>query len=136
MRIWIYLLLFSMIFSGCTYYAPPGENHSVRVVTAIDVTSTENGITENYHYTDTNKMQVILHYLRNLQPDKVTPIDPESFRTDAYEIRLALSDGTQTTYRQIFDEFLQKNDGRWHSIDRTLGAILPKVLDNMPSDRL
>lgn len=136
MRTWIFLLIISLLLSGCTYYAPPGENHPVRVVTRIDVISTEDGFTQNYHYTDNTKMQVILHYLRNLQPDKSTPINPDTFRADAYEIKLTMSDGSQTVYRQIFDEYLQKNGGRWHSIDRTLGAILPKVLDNMTSDRL
>ena len=136
MRAWIYLLIISLLLSGCTYYAPPGENHAARVVTVIDVVSTVDGSTQTYHYTNSYKMQVILHYLRNLHPDRSTPISPDTFRADSYEIKLSLSDGSQTVYRQIFDEYLQKNGGRWQSIDRTLGAILPKVLDNMASDQL
>ena len=130
------LLIISILLCGCTHYAPPGENHQVRVVTRIDVLTNTEASTQKHSYTDNEKMEVILYYLRNLQPDKATPITPDTFRSDSYEICLTMSDGSQTIYRQIYDEYLQKNGGRWHSIDRALGGILPKVLDGMSSDGL
>lgn len=136
MRRWMFFLIICLLVSGCTYYAPHGENHPVRVVKRIDVISTQDGSVTRFCYTDSKKMETVLHYLRNLQPDKYTPITPDTFRTDAYEIRLTLSDGTQTVYHQIYDEFLQKNGGRWKSIDRVQGATLPQMLSIMPSDEL
>ncbi len=136
MRRWIFFLIICLLLSGCTYYAPDGENHPVRVVTRIDVISTQEGTLKQFTYTDSKKMKTVLYYLRNLQPDRSTPITPDTFRTDAYEIRLTLSDGTQTVYHQIYDEFLQKNGGQWKSIDRTQGANLPQMLANLPSDAL
>lgn len=122
--------------TGCTYYAPPGEDHPVRVVTQIDVAATQAGEIFQFHYTEPEKMQTILQYLRRLEPDQFTPITPDTFRTDAYEICLTLSDGSQTVYHQIYNEYLQKNGGPWQSIDRALAASLPQLLANMPSDTL
>jgi len=130
------VILFFCFLSGCTYYAPPGENHPVRVVTRIDVSATQDGQLLQYHYTDTDKMETILQYLRNLKPDRSAPITPDTFRTDAYEIRLTLSDGSQTIYYQIYDEYLQKNGGPWQSIDSTKGAAIQQLLLILPSDSL
>lgn len=123
------------MLTGCTYYAPPGENHPVRVVTSVDVTATEQGTLHRFHYKDPEKVQAILGYLRRLNPDFSTPITPDTFRTDAYEIRLNLSDGTQTVYHQIYDEYLQKNGGPWKSIDRVQGGTLLQLLSELPSDK-
>ena len=136
MRLSIFFITLCILLCSCTHYVSTGENHPVRVVTRIDILTNTDSTTQKYSYTNNDKMAVILHYLRNLQPDKTTPITPDTFRSDSYEIRLIMSDGSQTVYRQIYDEYLQKNGGRWHSIDRTLGSILPKVLKGMSSDAL
>ena len=136
MRRCIVLLLLVFSLSGCTYYAPPGENHPVRVVTQIDVITTQDGALLQFHYRQPEKMKVILTYLRHLKPSQFKPITPDTFRSDAYEIRLTLSDGSQTVYHQIYDEYLQKNGGPWKSIDRVQGGTLYTMLSNLPSDQL
>lgn len=136
MRRFLIILVVFMLFTGCTHYAPSGENHPVRVVTSIDVSTTENGEILRYHYTATEKMETILKYLRKLNPDQFTPITPDTFRTDAYEIILNLSDGSQTVYHQIYDEYLKKNNGPWQRIDRGQGSALPQLLASLPSDQL
>lgn len=128
------LIFFCLLLTGCTYYAPPGENHPVRVVTAIDVTAAQEGSLIRYRYTENEKIGTILQYLRQLAPDQVTPITPDTFRSDAYEIRLTLSDGSQNVYYQIYDEYLQKDNGPWKSIDKAQGATLPQLLAATPSD--
>ena len=131
-----FVILLLYFLTGCTYYAPPGANHPVRVVTRVDVSTTQDGQLLHYHYSETDKMEAILRYLRNLNPDRSTPITPDTFRTDTYEIRLTLSDGTQTVYHQIYDEYLQKNGGQWQSIDSTKGAAIQQLLLILPSDSL
>lgn len=130
----LWIILFA--FSGCTYYAPSGKTHPVRVVTQIDVTATHEGALLEYRYTENEKMEAILHYLRQLKPDHFTPIAADTFRTDAYEIRLTLSDGSNTVYRQIYNEYLQKDQGPWRSIDQTRGGTLLHLLSNMSSDKV
>lgn len=128
------LLIIIFVFSGCTYYAPPGENHPVRVVTCIDVVTTQDGELLEFRYTESEKMEAVLSYLRSLEPDQFTPITADTFRTDTYEIRLTLSDGSQTVYHQIYDEYLQEDQGPWRSIDTAQGGTLLQLLINMPSD--
>ena len=134
-RVLIFIII-TLFLCGCTYYAPTGKNHAVRVVTQVDVLSTQGGQLQAYHYTDGEKVQAILSYLRKLSPDRQTPITPDTFRTDAYQIVLTLSDGSQSVYCQIYDEYLQKNSGPWRSIDRVQGAVLPHLLSKLPSDQL
>ena len=130
----LFLILICLILTGCTYYAPPGENHPVRVVTRVDVTVSQEGSLKRFHYRQAEKVGAILGYLRRLKPDQFAPISADTFRTDAYEIRLTLSDGSQSVYHQIYDEYLQKNGGQWQRIDRTQGGSLPKLLSDLPSD--
>lgn len=134
MRRFILLLLLMYLLSGCTYYAPPGQSHSSRVVTSIDVTASENGQLLHYRYTEQQKMGAILNYLRQLDPDVLKPITPDTFRTDAYEIRIQFSDGSQTVYHQIYDQYLKKDNGQWHRIDRIQGSMLQPLLTSLPSD--
>lgn len=136
MRRYCLLLIAILFLSGCTHYAPPYENHPVRVVTAIDVTTTQQGEIYRFRYSSNEKMEAILKYLRSLEPDQFTPIEPDSFRTDAYEIILTLSDGSKTVYHQIYDEYLKKDNGRWQAINRAKGASLPQLLAGLPSDSL
>lgn len=130
------VIFISLFLCGCTHYAPPGENHPVRVVTRIDVTGTQEGILRRYSYSTPDKMRAILSYIRSLEPDRFTPITPDTFRSDAYEIVLIQSDGSKTIYHQIYDEYLQKNDGPWQAIDKARGGSLPQLLALLPSDAL
>ena len=127
----VILLIF---LSGCDHPAPTGKNHPPRVITAIEVTASAEGQLTHYRYTSEEKMQAVMHYLRHIQPQLSTTISPDTFRTNAFRITLLLSDGTQTIYHQIHSDYLQKNDGVWHSIDSSKGAALLRLLEELPSD--
>ena len=129
-----FIILFLLLLPGCTYYAPPGENHADRVVTKVTVMVTQRGEPLVYQYTDPEKMGTVLTYLRTLGPARCAPIAPETFRTASYHIQLTLSDGSQTVYRQLHDSYLQRNDGPWRVIEAPKGATLLPLLRLMPSD--
>lgn len=129
-----FILLAVLLLAGCSYTAPPGENHSPRVVTAVEVTASAEGELFQYRYTGEEKIRAVLHYLRRANPDRSIPITPETFRTDAYRITLYLSDGTKSVYHQLYSNFLQKENGRWHSIDPAHGSALARLLRELPPD--
>lgn len=128
------ILLAILLLGGCSYAAPPGECHGPRVVTAIDVTASMGGELLQYRYTNEEKLRVLLHYLRRVRPGGTVPITPDTFRTDAYRITLNLSDGTRAVYHQLYSDYLQKESGRWHSIDPTHGGALARLLKELPPD--
>ncbi len=130
----IFILFLPLLFMGCTYYAPPGENHASRVITAVEVSATQQGKTHHYRYTTETKVRALMTYLRRIKPELSTNIDPDTFRTDQYFITLFLSDGTTTQYRQLHTEYLQKDDGLWRSIDPAHGSALSRLLRELPSD--
>lgn len=130
----IFIVLLALLLTGCTYYAPPGESHASRVITAIEVTASESAQLRHYRYTTEEKMQAIMNYLRRVRPDLTTAISPDTFRTDAYRITLYLSDGTQTVYHQLYSDYLQKDGGLWRSIDAGQGAALSRLLHELPPD--
>lgn len=130
----IIFLLAALLLSACSYTAPPGEAHGPRVVTAVEVTASMEGEVSHYRYTQEEKVRTVLHYLRRAKPDRSVPITPDTFRTDAYRITLHLSDGTKSVYHQLYSDYLQKENGRWHSIDSAHGGALARLLQELPSD--
>ena len=132
---YLIIIMIAAALTGCTHYAPPGENHPVRVVTQVDVTATQDGRLNHYRYRDPEKMVAILQYLRKIKPIRTSPITPDTFRTDAYQIVLTMSDGTEATYHQIYDSYLQKNNGPWQAIENPFGSSLPQLLQALPSDK-
>lgn len=130
----LFCLLLALLLSGCSYPAPPGEAHGSRVVTAIEVTASVDGQLQHRLYTQEHKMQAVLSYLRLLQPQLRTTIDPETFRTDAFRIILTLSDGSERVYHQLHSDYVQIDGGIWRSIDPSAGATLVRILEELPSD--
>lgn len=130
----IFVLLLLVLLTGCTYYAPPGEHHGSRVVTAVEVSASVDGLLLRRRYTGEEKMRTVLTYLRKLKPQLFANIDPETFRTNAFRITLTLSDGSRQVFHQLHDQYLQKNDGAWHSIDPAYGSALVRLLEELPSD--
>ena len=125
-----FILLF--LLSSCR----AGQSHTSmpRVVTQISVISTHEGAIQHHVYTTPAKMKILLNYLRRLDPYGDTDIEPDTFRTDAYEITLFYSDGQSSIYRQIYDQYLQENDGPWKRINPADGGYLLPILTNLPTD--
>ena len=99
-----------------------------RLVTQISVSEIRDGVPENHSYTDFEKMETLLNYLRLLDPYPPVDLSPETFLADSYEITLHLSDGSSSVYRQLHNQYLQRNDGQWYRIDASMGSQLPDLL--------
>ena len=132
MRRILILLLFITLLSGCGKTVPKPDTPSV--VTLVEVSALQNGKVVHYRYTQDDKMQAILSYLRSLRPGVYVPIEAETFRSDAYRISLTLSDGRIKIYHQLYDEFMQKDNGPWQRIDSARASSLPQLLKLIPSD--
>ena len=118
-------------------FGPPQSTPSnTHIVEKIDVTAYINGEILRFTYTDQVKMGEILLYLRLLDPDLLHPMEPETFRTDAYEIRMTMLDGSETVYYQLYDFYLRKGSGCWYTISPTDGSMLHPLLISLPPDPL
>ena len=134
MRKILFVLLLCLLLSGCSMGQIMSAPSRCRVVTQVAVTAARHGAVTNHHYTQPEKMEQFLNYLRLLQPHPPVDVTPETFRADAYEITLTLSDGNRTVYRQLHDQYLQCNGGKWQKIDPKLGSRLSALLDSLPED--
>ena len=119
--------------SGCSRADSP-QPPVCRVVTQIDVAAAHNGTVHYHTFTDSEKMETILNYLRLVQPAGNAEIQPDTFRADAFQITLSYSDSGQTTYYQIYNDYLRKDNGFWKTVDQDQAAALPPLLISMPSD--
>ena len=109
-------LLLAALLSGCARRKLP-QGPMCRVVTHIQVAYTIDGRTETKTYTEPKEMESVLCYLRLLEKGNRTDIDPDSFRSDTYEITVFYSDGQHNTYRQLHDQLLQADSGPWRKIE-------------------
>ena len=125
MRCIQYLLIF------LTAFLSPNHTETVvpaahRVVTRIDVTVIHENQSTTATYTG-SQMESILTYLRLTEPTATTQFEPESFRSDTYTFTIYFSDGSQTVYRQIYHDYLQKNGGRWQRIAPKADLLFPPL---------
>lgn len=104
------------------------------IVAQVEVTASIGGESRVFTYTDPEKMETLLNYLRLLKPDVRHPLTPETFRADVYEIRLTMLDGTRNCYYQLYDTYLRKNQDPWYAISPVDGSMLHPLLLSMPPD--
>ena len=124
---WIHflmILLTSFLSPGHTAQPVPEGN---RVVTQIEVIAVHNGQSASAVYTDSAQIESILTYLRVTDPSGTTQFEPDSFRADCYTFVIYFSDGSQNIYRQIYHDYLQKNDGRWQRIGPKADLLFPPL---------
>ena len=126
--VFTFILFICCLAGGCGRRQP---QKGVRVVTSVTVTSTHESQLRTQTFTDSEKMEIILNYLRKLDPYTRTHIAPDSFRSDAYEIIVSYSDGNHSVYRQIYDQYFQVPDGSWRKIDPGHGGQLLGILGDM-----
>ena len=104
------------------------------VVVGIETTGTYEGGMWNKTFTDSPKMEMILHCLRRLQPSEMVDIDPDSFRTDSYRITLQYADGSSTVYRQLHNQYQQIDDGVYRRIREGVATQLIQLLYLLEED--
>lgn len=132
--LWI-LLGISLLFCGCRANAEsPEPAPPLRIVTQVSVTCRPtDGIGER-HYTQSQKMEAILNYLRSLEYAGKAEVDPELLAGNAYQITVQLSDGSTQVYYQRADRYLSRNCAPWEKIDPEQATLLAPLLQDMQSD--
>lgn len=129
---WIWALCFWMlILSGCQQKEPPT---ACRVVTQVDIFCQHEDVQIRRHYTQPQKMEYVLLYLRLLEPQGVPQIDPEQVDADVYEITVKLSDGETKVYRQKDHRYFSEGTQPWQAIDPEQASLFYRLLGQIPSD--
>ena len=129
----LFLLCCCLVFlPGCKGASSP--NALCRVVTQVDITGREKDVSIHRRYTDTQKMQWVLIYLRTLKPGIKPQFPPEDALGETYEISLKFSDGSEKIYRQADHRFLSQDFHPWQSIAPGRAAGLYALMRAFPSD--
>ena len=129
-------LCFLCFLSMCGCMAENTDKSGYRAVTQIDIVTKKDGKLLRRHYTEPEKMQHVLTFLRLLKPVGKPELNPDQLTEDMFLICLARSDGTQVYYRQTGHRYVCKNDESWFSIDPLQAVKLYELMANIPGDPL
>lgn len=132
-KMMILLLLLLPLLYGCSNIDQqmPGRP---KVVTKVTADYVSGSITLRREYTDSEKMQAVLTYLRCLRPFGTVESDPETAEGSQVRITLLFSDDTTKTYDQRADQYLRVDQGSWQNIPPEQGRELALLLGLMESD--
>ena len=133
MKKWTIWLLIPFILMGCTRIdrEQPGRPRAViRILASYD----SNTVKLQRAYTDAEKMQAVLTYLRCLEPSGPIQQTPAPDQRPQAHIRLYYSDDSVKDYFQLGDQYLQIDDGPWQNIPPDRGREFPILLGLMESD--
>lgn len=129
------LILFTALsISGCGKQYTPVP--LCRVVTGVDISCRHEDALIRRHYTDTEKMEAVLNYLRLVGKGSIPKLDPESLDAEVFEITLQLSDGCQKQYRQTAHRYFYRQQGGWQTMEPSHSAKLYTLMRQLPSDGL
>ena len=129
----IFLFLsFAIIVTGCGTNHTPSSRY--RAVTQVDIVTRYEHTLIRRHYTDPQKMEAVLIYLRLIKPIGKPPQDPLQLDEDVFLIAVHLSDGNIRYYRQAAHQYFSREDQSWMAIDPSLAARLYAVMRHFPSD--
>lgn len=124
------IVLLCIFLTGCK---KPDLQTDNRFVTKVTVELTRQGKVRKWSFTQPQKMEVVLYYLRNLDSLGPASSDPERFGGDCYRIDLCYTDGETCRIYQR-DQFISKALGPWKTVDSTKASLLYPLLANLSSD--
>ena len=126
----------ALLLWGCSAH-PSGESSDpqCRIVTKVTVTYEDSSTTAHMLYTNAQKMQSILNYLRLIDPYGTPQENPDYVEGSTFRIVLSYSDGCEKSYLQKADQFMKVDGGQWKRIDPERAAELGPLLGRMESDK-
>lgn len=131
-RFLLYFILFCLticIFSGCDAHPP-----LCRIATKIEVSCRHKDFQFQRIYTQNEKMQAVLSYIRLLKPRGKPEISPEHFDKEVFQIAVFLSDGTTHIYQQSGHQYFKAYNQPWKTISPEVAVRLYRVLAQHESD--
>lgn len=124
----IFIVLLSMC--GCGRK----QRDKVRVVTAVQVTISDDNNMTLRQYTKPQNIQKVLNYLRLQENLGAAEEDPERLTGTAFVIDVMLSDGSHSVYYQRGGRYLSKEYHSWQKIDRERAMDFNRMLQQTPTD--
>ena len=131
MKLGILILSMILLLSGCRRKE---SQVTFPLVTEITVRYENGFIQGELHYNEDDKMQLILTYLRLLNPYGQPPEDPETADGTLFEIILTHADGTHTIYQQKSDQYLKTGQSPWLCIQPQKAVELSVLLGYLEED--
>lgn len=107
-----------------------------RLVTGVHISGIHQDAPVDVFYSQPEKMETILYYLRTLEDLGKPDTDPERIKGDRFKISLQYSDGSHQLYRQQADRFLSRNDHPWYKVDPRKASLLYPLLQSMAADQV
>lgn len=123
-----------LIFSFWGLYGCQQKQLRCRYVTQVDIHCDHRGTPIHRTYTTQDKMGAVLMYLRLLDTTSPAELDPEATAADAYQIRVALSDGSSRDYMQKGHRYLFDPITGWHNIPAAQATKLYSLMQYFESD--
>ena len=105
-----------------------------RLVTQILVSARHEDTELFRRYTQPEKMEVILYYLRTIDPSGSAKTDPERILGDSFQINVQFSDGSEKIYRQRANQFLSCDSRPWQTVNPQKARMLLPLLESMADD--
>ena len=130
-KLGILILSLFLFLPGCSQEKSPS---SFPLVTEITVHYENGPIHGQLHYTEDDKMQLILTYLRLLKPYGQPPENPETANGTLFQITLHHSDGGTTLYQQKADRYLKSGEKPWLCIPTPKAMELSLLLGYLEED--
>ena len=131
----ICILLLLVIVSGCSQiHTPENDAPGIQMAVRVDVRCQRDGTSFERSYTQPEKLEAMLLYLRLLKPEGRVEVNPEVFSGPHSEITVHLSGGEKRVYRMRCDSFLSVDAKPWQHVDPEHAADLYPLLLIMESD--
>lgn len=127
---WLCLLLAVFFLSGCGKKAfTPSA-----VVTSVQITAGGTRRPLRRLYTEPDKIQMVLDYLRLQEGEGPADTDPERLTGTDFVIDVRLSDGSHSIYYQRGGRYLSGKYRPWQKIDEKKAADFYRMLRQTPTD--
>lgn len=126
------VLILCLLLTGCSPTKP--EAAPLKLVSSVEVDFRHRQ--EHLHriYTQSDKVDVILHYLHRLIPRGTPDSDPEQLLGERCRITVRLSGGQTRTYRLQGKQYLSVDLRPWKNISRERCSVLYHLVQHMESD--
>ncbi len=129
-KLFTILCFLPILLQGCGKTEQP----KYRAVTGVDIAFQHEDMLLTRYYTDDQKMESVLLYLRLVRPTHKPQNLPDLSGNDVYRITIYLSDGNTKQFYQAQHRYLIRPDRSWTTIDPGQASQLYKLMRHYPSD--
>ena len=131
-KLLVFICFLAFLLPGCGKAADQGPVY--RFVTGVDISFQHEDSLLTRHYTENEKVESVLMYLRLLKPLAKLDGFSELSGEDIYRITVHLSDGVDQHYYQAQHRYLIRPDNSWSLIDPGQASELYRLMRHYSSD--